>query len=65
MEVGNLDFWLFITIIVGFSLLYYGYDKKKSYELKTKKIELEHKKLDLEMKKLENTPSDQQQDKNR
>ncbi|MBP3950977.1 hypothetical protein [Bacillus suaedae] len=44
---------LWITIIVALSLLYYGYDKKKGYELEEKKIELEQKKIDLEMKKLD------------
>ncbi|MDW0112060.1 MULTISPECIES: hypothetical protein [Sporosarcina] len=48
-----MSIWFYITIITGFSLIYYGYDKKKSYELKGKQIELEQKKLELEMKKLE------------
>jgi hypothetical protein len=52
-----MDLWFYITLITAFSLLYYGYDKKKSYELKAKEIELEHKKIELEMKKLD-TPVD-------
>ena len=44
---------IFITIIVGMSLLYYAYDKKKSYDIKEKQIELEQKRVELEMKKLE------------
>lgn len=47
-----MDLWFYITIIVGFSLIYYGYDKKKSYELRAKEIELEQKKIDLEMEKI-------------
>ncbi|RKQ30497.1 hypothetical protein [Oceanobacillus halophilus] len=47
-------FYVTVIIIVGFSLLYYGYDKKKSYELKLKEIELEKRKLDLELINIEN-----------
>ena len=49
-----MDLWFYFMVIIGFSLLYYGYENKKKYELEIKKIELEQKKLDLEMKKLEN-----------
>ena len=47
--------WFYISLMVAFSLLYYGYDKKKSYELKAKELEvqLEYKRLEVEMKKLE------------
>ncbi len=59
-----MDFWFYITIIVVFSLFYYGYDTKKKYDLKQKNLELEHalkikeieleeKKLDLEMRKMD------------
>jgi hypothetical protein len=48
-----MDYWFYITIIVGLSLLYYGYENKKKYELKMKQIELEERKLDLEMVKIE------------
>jgi hypothetical protein len=48
-----LDLWFYITVIVALSLIYYGYDKKKSYELQEKKVELEYLRLELEMKKLE------------
>lgn len=47
-----MDIYIASTIIVALSLLYYGYDKKKSYELKEKELELEHKKLELEIIKL-------------
>ncbi|WP_175384321.1 hypothetical protein [Bacillus sp. FJAT-27225] len=48
-----MDLWFYITIIVGLSLLYYGYENKKKYDIKLKQIELEEKKLDLEMIKIE------------
>lgn len=48
-----MDLWFYITVIVALSLIYYGYDKKKSYELKEKQVELEYIRLELEMKKLE------------
>ena len=57
-----LDWLFYLTIIIGFSLLYYGYENKKKYEVKIKEIELEQKKLDLEMKKLENGISKQKVD---
>lgn len=41
-----------IVAIVGLSLIYSGYEKKKEYELKMKQIELERKQLELEMKKV-------------
>jgi hypothetical protein len=60
-----LDWWFYLTIIIGLSLLYYGHENKKKYELKRKTIELEHelaikkmdleqKRMDLEIKKMEN-----------
>ncbi|KHF40158.1 hypothetical protein [Halalkalibacter okhensis] len=48
-----MDLFFYITIIVGFSLIYYGYVKKKDNELKEKELRLEEKKVELEMKKLE------------
>lgn len=48
-----MGFYFYLTIIIGFSLLYYGYVKKKDNELKMKEIELEEKKVELEMKKLD------------
>jgi uncharacterized membrane protein len=48
-----LGFIFYLTIIIGCSLLYYGYVKKIDNELKMKEIELEEKKLELEMKKLD------------
>ena len=69
-----MDWWFYITIITGLSLLYYGHENKKKYELKRKTIELEHelkikeieleqKKLDFEIKKVENSVSKQSLDK--
>ena len=49
----RLDFAFYVMIVIGFSLIYYGYVKKKDVELKKKHIELEEKKIELEMKKLE------------
>ena len=68
-----MDWWFYITIITGLSLLYYSHENKKKYELKRKTIELEHelkikeleleqKKLDLEIKKVENSTSKQNLD---
>ncbi len=57
-----LDWWFYITIIIGLSLLYYGYENKNKYLLKIKEIELEQKKLDLEMKKIEKGISKQNHD---
>ncbi|WP_095742901.1 hypothetical protein [Sediminibacillus massiliensis] len=48
-----MDLFFYITIIVGFSLIYYGYVKKSDNDLKKKELELEEKRLELEMKKLE------------
>lgn len=53
MEVQEMDLWFYITVIVALSLIYYGYDKKKSYELQEKKVELEYLRLEIEMKKVE------------
>ena len=68
-----MDWWFYITIITALSLLYYGHENKKKYELKRKTIELEHevkikemeleqKKLDLEIKKVENSQTKQNLD---
>lgn len=54
-----MDFAFYVTVIIGFSLIYYGYVKKKDVELKKKEIELEEKKIELEMKKLEKDPGKQ------
>lgn len=60
-----MDFYFYIVIIVGFSLIYYGYIAKKKYEFKGKELELESKKLDLRMKELEfNSVSQEHADKN-
>ncbi|WP_240508001.1 hypothetical protein [Virgibacillus indicus] len=45
--------FFYITIIVGFSLIYYGYVKKRDYDLKEKELKLEERKVELEMKKIE------------
>ncbi|MGP4059341.1 hypothetical protein [Halobacillus litoralis] len=39
----------YVTLIVVFSLIYYGYEKKKNFELREKEIELEQRKIDLEI----------------
>lgn len=68
-----MDWWFYITIIIGFSLLYYGHENQKKYELQRKTMELEHelkikemdleqKKLDLEIIKVENGLSKQNND---
>jgi len=51
--VKSVDFSFYITLIVGFSLIYYGYVRKLDNDLKKKQIELEEKKLELEMKMFE------------
>ncbi|MDV2686064.1 hypothetical protein RYX56_16980 [Alkalihalophilus lindianensis] len=48
-----MDLFFYITIIVALSLMYYAYDKKKSYEIRRLEVELEHKKVELEMKKID------------
>lgn len=52
-----MDWWFYFTIIIGLSLLYYGHENKKKYELKRKTIELEHeleiKKMELEQKRMD------------
>ncbi|MBO8178481.1 MAG: hypothetical protein H0Z31_13645 [Bacillus sp. (in: Bacteria)] len=48
-----MDFFFYMTVIIGLSLIYYGYECKKKYELKMKEVELEEKKIELEMKKLD------------
>jgi len=50
-----MSFSFYITVIIGFSLIYYGYVKKLETNLKMKSIELEEKKIELEMKQLELT----------
>lgn len=57
-----MDLFFYITIIVGFSLIYYGYVKKSDNDLKKKELELEEKKLELEIKKLEISEKCQDQD---
>jgi len=51
--VNSIDFSFYITLIIGFSLIYYGYVRKLDNDLKKKQIELEEKKLELEMRMLE------------
>ncbi len=51
----KLDLFFYITLIVGFSLIYYGYVKKTDNDLKKKELELEEKKVELEIKKLEHS----------
>ncbi len=51
--VNHLNLYFYITIIIGFSLIYYGYVRKIDNDLKKKKLEIEEKKIELEIKKLE------------
>ncbi|SFF56913.1 hypothetical protein SAMN05216353_10213 [Halobacillus alkaliphilus] len=48
-----MNLFFYITIIVGFSLIYYGYVKKIDNDLKEKELEFEEKKIELEIKKLD------------
>jgi len=48
-----MDLFFYITVIVGFSLIYYGYVKKIDHDLKKKELEIEEKKIELEIKKLD------------
>ncbi len=54
-----MDWWFYFTIIIGLSLLYYGYENKKKYELKRKTMELKHelkiREMELEIVKIENS----------
>ncbi len=59
-----MDLFFYIVLIVAFSLIYYGYVKKKDNDLKMKELELEEKKVELEMKKLENRQDCNKQDIN-
>lgn len=56
-----MDLFFYITLIVGFSLIYYGYVKKTDNDLKKKELELEEKKIELELKKLEHSKECQKQ----
>ncbi|WP_193751446.1 hypothetical protein [Bacillus coahuilensis] len=47
-----MDIFLFVIIIVGISLIYAAYEKKKGIELKMKKMELETKKIELEIARM-------------
>ena len=50
-----MDLFFYITIIVGLSLIYYGYVKKQDNDLKKKQLELEEKKIELEIRKLDHS----------
>lgn len=49
----KLGLFFYLTIVIGFSLIYYGYVKKTERDIKMKELDLEAKKVELEMKKLE------------
>lgn len=49
-----MDTFFYITVITAFSLIYYGYIKKKDTDLKVKELELVEKKVELELEKLKN-----------
>ncbi len=57
-----MDLFFYIVLIVGFSLLYYGYVKKKDTDLKIKQIALEEKKIELEIKQIEAKQGNYKQD---
>ncbi|WP_273851869.1 hypothetical protein [Guptibacillus spartinae] len=48
-----MGLFFYLTIVVGFSLIYYGYVKKTERDIKMKELDLEAKKVELEMKRLE------------
>ncbi|PFG12250.1 hypothetical protein [Bacillus sp. es.036] len=48
-----MGLFFYLTIVIGISLIYYGYVKKTEKDIKMKELELEAKKIELEMKKLE------------
>ncbi|MBN8208136.1 hypothetical protein JI666_05200 [Bacillus sp. NTK071] len=48
-----MGLFFYLTIVIGFSLIYYGYVKKTERDIKMKELDLEAKKVELEMKKLE------------
>ncbi|WP_200816578.1 hypothetical protein [Halobacillus sp. Marseille-P3879] len=56
-----MDLFFYITIIVALSLIYYGYDKKKSYELKVKEVELEYQRLEIEKLKLDKKTAEKEE----
>lgn len=58
-----MNFYLFIIIIVCISVIYYMYENKRKYDLKSKEIELENNKIDLEKIRIENGLLEQSQEK--
>lgn len=48
-----MDFYFYVTVIIGFSLIYYGYIKKIEIDLKMKELEIKEKQIELETKILE------------
>ena len=59
-----MDLFFYIVLIIVFSLIYYGYVKKKDTDLKMKELELEEKMVELEIKKLEFSKDGKKQDGN-
>ncbi|MCA1010547.1 hypothetical protein [Halobacillus halophilus] len=57
-----MDFFFYITIIVGFSLIYYGYGKKIDNDLKKKELEIEEKKIELEIKRLDHKDGEKEKE---
>ncbi|WP_377890503.1 hypothetical protein [Alkalihalobacillus sp. R86527] len=49
-----MGLFFYLTIVIGCSLIYFGFVKKTERDIKMKELELEAKKVELEMKKLEN-----------
>jgi hypothetical protein len=59
-----VDLFFYIVLIIVFSLIYYGYVKKKDIDLKMKELELEEKKVELEIKRLEVSEDCKKRDEN-
>ncbi|MFZ0370478.1 MAG: hypothetical protein WAM07_12865 [Halobacillus sp.] len=57
-----MGLFFYITIIVGFSLIYYGYVKKIDNDLKKKELEIEEKKIELEIKKVDHNNSEKEKE---
>ncbi|MGP4069988.1 hypothetical protein [Halobacillus sp. B29] len=57
-----MNLFFYITIIVGFSLIYYGYVKKIDNDLKKKELEIEEKKIELEIKKLDHKDGEKEKE---
>ncbi|MCA1064379.1 hypothetical protein QTG56_22435 (plasmid) [Rossellomorea sp. AcN35-11] len=48
-----MNFFVLVVVVIGFSLIYYGYEKKKDYEVKLRELDIQEKKIDLEIMRAE------------